>query len=97
MPRRKTKSEELGSSLAGAFLKNKDEKLLTQGRKVGRPPAENKKVRLNFLFDEEVVNDLRALAVLEQKTLTAIINECLKEKLEARRRDINIIRSIQSH
>lgn len=95
MAKQKREQRELGSSLAGAVIRKMDAEQQERGVRVGRPPAEKKKVRLNFLFDEDMVNDLRALASIKKTTLTAIFIEAMAKEIEANRRDINILRSMQ--
>lgn len=92
MPRRKN---ELGTSLAGAVIRKVDNAQRENGVKVGRPAAEKKKIRLNFLFDEDLVGDLRALASIKKTTLTGIVVELVANEIENNRRDIDILKSIQ--
>ncbi len=72
-----------------------DKEQRERGIKEGRPAAEKKKIRLNFLFDEAMVEDLRALASIKKSTLTGIVVELVANEIENNRRDIDILKSIQ--
>ena len=65
-------------------------------RRPGRPQSDEKKTRLNFVVSAELAADLKALASIKKKSLTMIFAEAVEAEIEKNRKDIDIIRKIQS-
>lgn len=67
-------------------------------RKPGRPrkgDSGSEKARLNFLLDQNFVDDLKALATIKKMSLTSIFVDALSKEIDEHRRDIDILKSMQ--
>ncbi len=88
-------SNKLRSSLVEGLKDEQRSQLQEQGKLVGRPRVEKKKVRVNFSLDESDVIDLRNLASLKNTTFSHMVRDCLRAEFEKNRRDLDILLAMQ--
>ena len=79
--------------LAAAYNAAMKEQQAAPKNAADKPQKPTKNKRLNFMVDEDFMEDLKALSFIKNKTLTAVFMDCVEKEIEENRKQIDMIRA----
>ena len=87
------KKELKKQGLAAAYNGAMKEQQAAPKSEPDKPQKPTKNKRLNFMVDEDFMEDIKALSFIQGKTLTAVFMDCVEKEIEENRKQIDMIRA----